>query len=53
MGKEIPESTNSPLSLLPAEMMTEAPLAVRLPFNERLAFTNTLPKASVTGVTAS
>jgi hypothetical protein len=52
-GRLIPESTNSLLLLLPAETRTEAPVAVRLPFRERLASTITLPNASVAGVTVS
>jgi hypothetical protein len=52
-GRVIPESTNSLLLLLPEETVTEAPVAVRLPFRDALLLTTTLPKFNVPGETAS
>jgi len=50
-GNVIPERTNSLLLLLPAEMVTEAPVAVRLPLSEAFAPTTTFPKLRVAGET--
>ena len=48
-GSEIPESTNSLLLLVAAEMLTDDPLAARVPWSEPLAPTTTLPKLKVVG----
>jgi hypothetical protein len=53
VGKEIPESSNSLLLMLAAEMVTDAPLASRVPFSEPLAPTTTLPKSKLAGETDS
>lgn len=52
-GSEIPESTNSPLLRLAELIVTDAPLAVRLPFRDELDPTVTLPKLRLVGATAS
>src|SRR4051794_20070275 len=52
-GKVIPDNTNSLLSLLPEDTVTDAPLAFSVPVNAELEFTFTLPKFKVAGVTAS
>jgi hypothetical protein len=51
VGKEIPESTNSLLSLLAAEKVTDDPVAPRLPFSEACDPTATLPKLKFGGET--
>ena len=50
-GRLIPNSANSELLLVPDETVTEAPLAVKLPFSEEFAPTTTFPKLSVAGDT--
>ena len=51
VGREIPESTNS-LLLMPApEMVTEEPLAPRVPSSDLFAPTTTLPKFRLVGET--
>jgi hypothetical protein len=52
-GKEIPESTNSLLLSVDEEIVTLAPLAVRVPVSGELDPTVTLPNARLVGVTAS
>jgi hypothetical protein len=52
-GKEIPESTNSPLLELADEIVTDAPLAVRLPVSAAFEPTVTLPKLRLVGETAN
>jgi hypothetical protein len=52
-GKEIPESTNSLFVALADEIVTEAPVAFRLPLSEELEPTVTLPKLSDAGETAN
>ena len=52
-GREIPESANSLLSKLAAEMVSDDPVAVRVPFSELWAPTATLPKFRVGGETES
>jgi hypothetical protein len=52
-GREIPESTNSPLVELAELIVTDAPLAVRLPFKDELDPTVTFPKLKLVGDTAS
>ena len=49
VGREIPESANSLLLLLAAEIVTDDPLASRVPFSELFAPTITLPKLKLTG----
>ena len=51
-GSEIPESTNSLLFRLAEETVTDAPLAVRLPFSDEFDPTVTLPKLRLVGDTA-
>lgn len=52
-GSEMPESANS-LFVLPAdEIVTEAPVALRVPFKEELVATVTFPKFNVAGETAN
>jgi len=53
IGSEIPESTNSALFRLAELIVTDAPLAVRLPFSAALAPTCTLPKLRLVGDTAN
>jgi hypothetical protein len=53
IGREIPESTNSPLEGLAGCTVTDAPLAVRLALRAELVPTTTLPKARVVGETAN
>src|SRR5271157_1705219 len=52
VGSEIPESANSPLLRLADETVTEAPLAIRLPFSAEFDPTVTLPKLRLVGDTA-
>jgi hypothetical protein len=52
-GSEIPESTNSLLLRLADVIVTDAPLAFRLPLSDELDPTATLPKPRLAGVTAS
>lgn len=52
-GNEIPESTNSLLLRLADVTLTDAPLAVRLPFREELVPSTTLPKLRLVGDTAN
>jgi hypothetical protein len=52
VGSEIPESTNSALFRLAELIVTEAPLAVRLPLSAALDPTVTLPKLRLVGDTA-
>ena len=52
-GREIPESANSLLLMLAAEMVTDDPLASKVPFSEALAPTITLPKFRLVGDTDS
>jgi hypothetical protein len=52
-GREIPESTNSLLFRLAEEIVTEAPLAERLPVSAELEPTVTLPKLRLVGETAN
>jgi hypothetical protein len=49
---ENPESTNSLLLTLAEVTVTDAPLAVRVPFSEELDPTTTLPKLRLVGDTA-
>lgn len=49
VGREIPESANSPLLLLAAEIVTDDPVASRVPFSELVAPTTTLPKLKLAG----
>jgi len=51
VGREIPESTNSLLLILAAEMVTADPVAPRAPFSEPLAPTTTFPKLRLVGET--
>jgi hypothetical protein len=52
-GNDNPESTNS-LLLMPADVIvTEAPLAVKLPLSEELDPTTRLPKLRLLGDTAN
>jgi hypothetical protein len=51
-GREIPESANSPLLRLAEDTVTDAPLAVKLPFSDELDPTVTLPKLRLVGDTA-
>ena len=51
VGREIPESANSLLLLLAAEMVTDDPVASRVPSSELLAPTTTLPKLRLAGET--
>ena len=53
IGSEIPESTNSLLLILAADTVTEAPAAFRVPCNELLVPTTTLPKLKVAGETVN
>ena len=48
-GSDIPESMNSLLLILEDEIVTDAPTAVRLPFNTKFDPTVTFPKLSVVG----
>jgi hypothetical protein len=48
-GREIPESENSVLSTLAAAIVTEDPLALKVPFSVLLAPTTTFPKPRVAG----
>jgi hypothetical protein len=52
-GREIAESRNSPLFRLAEVIVTEAPLALRLPLSEELEPTTTLPKLRLVGETAN
>jgi hypothetical protein len=52
-GSEIPESTNSLLLRLAELMVTDAPLAVRLPLSDELELMTTLPKLKLVGETVS
>lgn len=52
-GSEIPESTNSALLRLAELIVTDAPLAVRLPLSAELDPMATLPKLRLLGDTAS
>ena len=52
-GSEIPESINSLLLILADEIVTDAPLAVRLPLGAELDPTVTLPKLRLVGDTAN
>jgi hypothetical protein len=52
-GREIAESRNSPLFRLAEVIVTEAPLAVRLPLSEEVEPTTTLPKLRLVGDTAN
>jgi hypothetical protein len=52
-GREIPLTTNSALVLLADEIVTEDPLAVRVPDNALLDPVATLPKFSVPGANAN
>ncbi|HEX9110083.1 MAG TPA: hypothetical protein VF845_01295 [Terriglobales bacterium] len=49
VGREIAESANSLLLMFAAEMVTDEPVAPRVPFIEPLAPTTTLPKLRVGG----
>lgn len=51
VGREIPESANSLLLMLAAEMVTDDPVAPRVPFSEPFAPTTTLPKLRLAGET--
>ena len=53
VGREIPESTNSLPFRLAEETVTDAPLAVRVPFSEEFDPTTTLPKLRLVGDTAN
>ena len=52
-GSEIPESTNSLLFRLAELIVTEAPLALRVPLSAELDPTTTLPKLRLVGDTAN
>lgn len=52
-GNVIPDNVYSPLVLLAEETVTELPEAVRLPFNDALDPTVTVPKFNVVGETAN
>lgn len=52
-GSEIPESTNSPFVELAELIVTDAPLAARLPLRAELDPTVTLPKLKLVGETAN
>lgn len=52
-GSEIPESANSPFVELAELIVTDAPLAVRVPFRDELDPTVTFPKLKLVGETAS
>jgi hypothetical protein len=52
-GSETPESRNSALFRLAEVIVTEAPLAFRLPLSEELDPTTTLPKLRLVGDTAN
>jgi hypothetical protein len=52
-GSETPESRNSLLFRLAEVIVTEAPLAFRLPLSEELDPTTTLPKLRLVGDTAN
>jgi hypothetical protein len=51
VGREIPERANSLLLMLAAEMVTDDPVAPRVPFSEPLAPATTLPKLKLVGET--
>ncbi len=53
MGRLIPDNANSELLLLADETVTEAAVAVRLPWREEFAPTTTFPKLRVAGDTES
>jgi hypothetical protein len=53
VGSEIPESANSLLLMLAAEMVTDDPVAPRVPFSEPFVPTTTLPKLRLAGETDS
>lgn len=53
VGSEIPESTNSLLLELADEIVTDAPVAVRLPVSAAFEPTVTLPKLRLVGETAN
>jgi len=50
-GREIPDSANSLLLMLAAEMVTNDPVALRVPFSDPFAPTTTLPKLRLAGET--
>jgi hypothetical protein len=52
-GSEIPESANSPVLKLADVIVTDAPLAVRLPGSDELDPTTTLPKLRLVGDTTN
>ena len=52
-GKEIPEKTNSLLLRLADVIVSEAPVAVKLPLSDELDPTVRLPKLRLPGDTAS
>lgn len=53
VGSEIPESANSPLLRLAEVTVTDAPLAIRLPFSAAFEPTTTFPKLRLVGDTAN